>query len=201
LIIALVVVVVAGLGTGGYFLFSGNDTTQQATNQPTSAPAPKPKPKDDLEIAQLPGAIDQSGDFPAFSEVVAKKILTTDENTILTTAGATKSRLVVSTLPSDMGVIVLTVETASPDAANTARDALDKAQVTYGLQAYSGAVTPGVKVEQLAKTGGGRALIRAHYVHKNTVVRIHVEGQDLSSISKTFDEILAAQLQALPVTP
>jgi hypothetical protein len=200
LIIGLVIVVVLALGTGGYFLFSGGSDSKQAAPQQTSAPAPPPRPKDDLEIAQLPGTVDQAADFPAFSDVIAKKILTTDENTVLTTAGATKARLNVSTLPSDMGVIVLTVETSSPTAAATARDALDALQVTFGLHPYTGSPTTGVKIEQLAKTGNGRALIRAHYVHKNTVVRVHVEGDDLAAISKTFDEILAAQLQALPVT-
>ena len=52
---------------------------------------------------------------------------------------------------------------------------------------------------QLVKDDGV-ALIRAHYVHKQTIVRVHVDGPDMATVSKVFDEILAKQLAELPAS-
>jgi hypothetical protein len=199
--IVIAVVVVAALAVGGFFIFGNkSDTTAQPTT-PTSSvtPPPPPRPKDDLEIAALPGTVAEIANFNTFGEVEARQVLTPEENEVYKTAGAAKSRLAVSSLPSNVNVVVLTSETSSPDAAVTARDALVDLQIKYKMETYTGEAPGGVKVVQLDASGGGKALIRAHYVHKNTVVRIHVEGSDLASISKVFDEILATQLQDLPV--
>ncbi|WP_246256828.1 hypothetical protein [Amycolatopsis anabasis] len=198
--IVVAVVVLAGLGVGAFFLFSNksDDTTPPTASQSNQPPASSAKPKDNLEIAKLPGTVAEVTDFPQFSEVTARKVLTDDENAAYTTAGAEKSRLAVSNLPSSISAVVLTSESSSPNAATIARDKLVELQIKYGLQYYSGATPPGVKVTQLNKVEGGKALIRAHYAHKNTIVRLHVEGNDLTEISRVFDEILAAQLQALP---
>jgi hypothetical protein len=198
------VVVIAALGVAAFLLFSStnsdNTAQQPPAGQPLNAtPAPPPRPKDDLEIATLPGSANEVPDVSTFSDVIARKALTPEENNVYSAVGASKCRLAVSSLPSNINALVLTVQTSSPEAAVTARDGLDQLQIKYGMQAYTGTAPPGVKVVQLAKAAGGRALIRAHYVHKNTVVRVHVEGNDLAEISKVFDEILAAQLQALPV--
>ena len=37
-------------------------------------------------------------------------------------------------------------------------------------------------------------------VHQKTVVRVHVDGPDMATVSKVFDEILAKQLAELPAT-
>jgi hypothetical protein len=78
-------------------------------------------------------------------------------------------------------------------------DQLVRLQKKFGMQTYTGSAPDGVKVSQLDKAAGPRALVRAHYIHKNTVVRVQVDGTDLAEISRVFDEIIAAQVQALPV--
>jgi hypothetical protein len=199
--IIVAVVVVAALAVGGYFIFGNKaDNTAQPTTPTSSvAPPPPPRPKDDLEIAALPGTVAEVVNFDTFDKVEERKVLTDEENQVYETAGASKSRLAVSSLPSKISAVVLTSETTSPDAAATARDGLVDLQLKYKMETYSGDAPSGVKVVQLEGSGSGKALIRAHYVHKGTVVRIHVEGESLASISKVFDEILAAQVQDLPV--
>ncbi len=54
---------------------------------------------------------------------------------------------------------------------------------------------------QVDANGNNKGSVRAHYVHKNTIVRIQVAGKDSAAFSKDFDSILVAQLTALPVGP
>jgi hypothetical protein len=140
-------------------------------------------------------------DVKTFADVVARKPepLTPEENDVYTAAGATNARMAVSTLPNSVNALVLTVQ-VPPGNASTAVGKLTQLQMKYGLQTYTGTAPAGVKVTQIAKTTSGRALVRGHYMHNGTVVRVHVEGNDLAEVSRVFDEILAAQLDALPVT-
>jgi hypothetical protein len=188
-----------GARRSSLLLFSSKNSDNTAPGgQPLSAsPAPTPHPKDDLAIAALPGLANVVADVSTFSDVIARKTLTPEENDAYSAAGASKCLLAVSSLSSSINALVLTVQTSSPEAAITAGDQLDRLQIKYSVQ--PGTAPPGVKAVQLATSAGEKALIRAHHVHKNTVVRVHVEGNNLAEISKVFDEILAPQLQALPV--
>ncbi|MFD9963848.1 hypothetical protein [Amycolatopsis sp. NPDC058986] len=198
--IAVAVVVVIALGVGAFFVFGNNgDNTAQppASTSQTAPPAP-PAPKDDLEIAKLPGTLKEKTDFPSFGDLAPRKVLTDDESDAYKAADASKARLAVSNLPSEVHAVVLTAQTSSPAAARTAADKLAQLQIKFKMQTYSGTVPPGVDVVQLAGQNGGASLIRAHYVYRNTVVRVQVDGADLASISSVFDEILAGQLKVLP---
>lgn len=199
IIVALVVVV--ALGGGAFLFFSSNSSgkAQPPTPSSSQAPAPPVPVKDDLEIAKLPGVVAEVANFTNFADVVARKVLTTDEGDVYSAAGATIARMSVSTLPTGTNVVALTVQTTSPTAAANAMDQLVRLQKKFGMQTYTGSAPDGVKVAQLDKAAGGRALVRAHYIHKNTVVRVQVDGTDLAEISRVFDEIIAAQVQALPV--
>jgi hypothetical protein len=199
IIVALVVVV--ALGVGAFFFFSSNSSTTAQSPTPSSsqASAPPVPPKDDLEIAKLPGAVAEVANFTNFADVVARKVLTTDESDAYSAAGANTARMAVSTLPSGTNLVTLTVETTSPSDASNAVDQLEQLQLKFGMHAYAGSAPDGVQVVQLDKAAGGLALIRAHYVHKNTVVRVQVDGTDLAEVGRVFDEVLAAQTQALPV--
>lgn len=197
--IIVAVVVLAGLGVGGYFLFSGNgsnDPTPPVAQSSSPAPPP-PKPKDDREIAKLPGTVQWNTDFPTFDDLKAAKVLTDEEYDALAGAKPTVSRGSASTLPSGATVVVLTVKTSGSSAASDALDKLVELQSKYKLTKYTGTTPPGVEVMQLVRDDG-KALVRAHYVHKQTVVRVHVDGADMTSVSQVFDEILAKQLVELP---
>jgi hypothetical protein len=198
--IVVAVVVLAGLGVGGYFLFSGgsNDPNPPVAQSSTAPPPPTQKPKDDLEIAKLPGDVKETTDFAKFEDLAARKVLTDEENDAVTAAKPTTARLSVSNLPSGVTVVVVTVKASGSATASTAVEKLTTLQAKYKLTDYTGTAPAGVEAMQLVKEDGS-ALIRAHYVHKQTVVRIQVNGADQAGVSQAFDEILAKQLAELPV--
>ncbi|SFW52048.1 hypothetical protein SAMN04489730_1118 [Amycolatopsis australiensis] len=196
--IIVAVVVLAGLGVGGYFLFSGgNQPTPPVAQSSTAPPPPTQKPKDDLEIAKLPGDIKETTDFAKFDDFEARKVLTDEENAAVASADPTTARMSVSNLPSGVTVVVVTVKTSGASAAANTVEKLGELQAKYKLGKYTGTTPPGVDIMQLVKEDGS-ALIRAHYVHKQTVVRVQVNGADMSGVSRAFDEILAKQLAELP---
>ncbi len=196
--IVIAVVVLAGLGVGGYFLFSGgNEQTPPVAQSSTAPPPPTQKPKDDLEIAKLPGDVKETTDFAKFDDFEARKVLTDEENDALAAANPTTARMSVSNLPSGVTVVVVTAKTSGASAAANAVDKLGTLQAKYKLTKYTGTAPEGVDVVQLVKEDGS-ALIRAHYVHKQTVVRVQVNGSDMAGVSQAFDEILAKQLAELP---
>ena len=197
--IVLAVVVLAGLGVGGYFLFSGNSggDNPPVAQSSSQAPPPTQKPKDDLEIAKLPGTVLATNDFASFDEYKATKALTDNEFDLLADANPTKARQSVAKLPSGATAVVLTVLASDASAASNAVEGLTAQQVKFKLVKYTGTTPPGVDVQQLVKDEG-LALIRAHYVHKQTIVRVQVDGPDMATVSKVFDEILAKQLTELP---
>jgi hypothetical protein len=197
--IVIAVVVLAGLGVGGYFLFSGggNDPAPPVAQSSTAPPPPTQKPKDDLEIAKLPGDVKETTDFAKFDDFEARKVLTDEENAAVAAADPTTARMSVSNLPSGVTVVVVTVKASGAATAANSVDKLDNLQAKYKLVKYTGTAPPGVDVEQLVKEDGS-ALIRAHYVHKQTIVRVQVNGSDMTGVSQAFDEILAKQLAELP---
>jgi hypothetical protein len=201
MIIVAVLALVVAIGVGGYFLFfkdSGGSEAGPATQ--TQAPAtPTEKPKDGLEIAELPGNTGVNPAYNTFADIEAATTLTEKENAVCKTAQAGKVRLATANLPEGVSALVLTMEMASAENATTASGGLVKLQGDFGMKPYAGTAPAGVTATQIDATGGGVAAIRGHYVHGKTVVRVQAAGPDLTRISKAFDEILAAQLEALPV--
>jgi hypothetical protein len=198
--IVLAVVVLAGLGVGGYFLFSGggsDDKNPPVAQSSTAPPPPTQKPKDDLEIAKLPGEVKETTDFAKFDDFVARKVLTDEEYDAVSAADPAKARMSVSSLPSGVTVVVVSVKTGGSSAASNAVEKLTSLQSKYKLTKYTGTTPTGVDAMQLVKDDGN-ALIRAHYVHKQTLVRVQVNGADIAAVSQVFDEILAKQLVELP---
>lgn len=204
LLIVLAVVLVAGLGVGAYFLFAGNKKNepiaQTTTNQPPP-PTTSAQPKDDLSVADLPGNSkiqDHVKTFADFESDELGKLLTAEETALYKQVNPGNCRLVVSDLEDGAHAYILTTETGSAANAATARDTLVELQTKYSMQPYGGDSPAGVKVTQFAKSGDIPATIRAHYSHKNTLVRIQIYGNDLDKISAIFDDIIQAQLEILP---
>lgn len=201
LIIAIVVVVVIGLGVGGYFAFFNKTSTNpgHSTSTSTAAPTTKPKPPDPLTIAQLPGTPQDQSGIQTFNDVVQGQLLTSSENSAYQTEGASKARLATSTLPNGDHLLVMTVEVNSSTSASTAVTTLVALQQTVGMQPFSGSTPTGVQATQITAQGQTPNTIRAHYASKNVVVRIQVFGpSDMSTITSEFNQVVAAQLKALP---
>ncbi|WP_199430728.1 flagellar basal body protein FliL [Qaidamihabitans albus] len=203
LVIVSVVLLAAAIGVVGWLLTtSGSDNGDNQANpgpapQTSAAPTSPAQPQDDLYIAQLPGMATQVEQVETFDDVVTNAYLTDDENRVYMDAEADRSRMFVSTLPSGAEVLVLTTETGSADSAGTAVEDLVALQEEYGMEPYAGTTPEGVEVTQIDKSESNPAAIRAHYAHDKTVVRVQVAAADLDQLGKVFDEIIAAQLQAL----
>lgn len=200
--IAIALVVVIGIGVGAFFIIRGQGDDNQpqggGTTTQSQPPTSTSRPKDDLEIATLPGQAAEKADVKEFSDVEATDVLKDEEKTAYKNAGADKARLVTSNLPRSIGALVMTVEVTSAETAKSGTTQLAQLQKSFTMKDYTGTVPAGVLAQQFAKSESLPAVIRGHYRHKNTIVRVQVAGDDMAQISKVFDEILAAQLAELP---
>lgn len=201
LIIVIVVVVVLGLGAGGYFLFFNKPSNPHGGGGGTSTSAPittKPaQPKDDLSIADMPGSVTNHSEIKSFADVVQAQLLTPSENAAFQSADPTKARYQTSKLSNGDTELVITVQTSSPSAASATVTALASLQQTYGMTPYASAPA-GVQATQFSGNAQIPPVIRAHYVHKNTVVRMQVYGPDMNTVTQEFNQLIAAQLKVLP---
>lgn len=202
-LILIAVVVVIGLGVGAFFLFGnqgGNDPGPAPTGQSQAAPpSPTEKPKDDLEVAKLEGTAADTSDVKTFADAEARGFLTPDEQKLYKNGDPGKARMTSVTMSSGVKVYIFTTQLASAENATTAANALAAQQVTYGMKQYTEA-PQGVLANNIEKSGSTPATIRAHYVHKSTVVRIQVYGDDMAQVSTVFGNVVKAQLEALAAT-
>lgn len=201
-LILTAVVVVIGLGVGAFFLFgnkSGNDPGPAPTQQTQAAPTTTVKPKDDLEVAELSGTPEDVSSVKTFADAENKGFLTPDEVKLYKNGDPGKARMTAVTMSSGVKVYIFTAELASAANATTAANALAQQQITYGMKQYSD-VTQGVSAANIDKTGETPATIRAHYVHKATVVRIQVHGDEMSQVSTVFGNALKEQVEALSIS-
>jgi hypothetical protein len=196
LLIAGAVMLIVMLGVVSFLAFGqGNDDQAgPATSAPPTTTATQ-RQKDNLEIAKLPGTAGEKPEFKTFADVAKAGLLTDRENAVYQAANAGRCRLVTSGLPDGVTALVLTVETTD---AKTATASLVRLQSDFGMKPYTGTAPAGVAVTQV-EGKGGPAAIRGHYAFGTTVVRVQASGPSLAQISKAFDEILAGQLDSLPV--
>ena len=203
ILVAALVVVAVGVGVFFFVRSQGDDPGQAdpGTSQ-TQAPAPSstkpPQPKDDPTVADLPGTRDEYPDVKVFDDAAKIGFLTTEEARVYTTGGAGRVRLTTSKLPDDLHARIFTAELGSATNAANAVTALGTQQVQYGMKAREDAPKD-VAVHQIEKTDANVSLVRAHYVHKNTVVRIEVYGPDQAKVQTAFEQILTDQVEALTV--
>lgn len=202
--VVLVVVVLLGIGVGAFFLFSpgdspdpGPDTTTQAqppaepTEETTTTPEEPPGPP----IADLPGQPEETGPVRDFAGVEALGYLTDGELDALRSAGPGECAFQLS---NDAGnrAIVLVTELEDPA---TARDQLADLQLEFQLNEIP-EVPAGVRgAGNDMVSSGPPVLRRAHYVSGDYLVRVQASGEDVADIDGLFFDVLAAQLDELPV--
>jgi hypothetical protein len=201
--IVIAVVVVIGIGVGAFFFIRSQGENNQAqdpsaTTSTSQPPTPTTRPKDDLEIAKLPGQSAERAEVTQIDDVAPLDVLKPEELAAYKKSDATKARLVISNMPRSVGALVLTVDTGSAANSKTAVTDLVQLQRDFTMKDYAGTCPAGVTCQQFAKSESFPAVIRSHYAHKGTVVRVQAAGDDMAQIAKVFDEVLAAQLAELP---
>lgn len=205
LVILGVIVLVIALGVGSYFVFFNKtdtagqqppppDTTSQQTPPP---PTTTQRPKDDLEVAELPGSAEDHSNITTFDQAASANFLTEAEVKFYRSADADKSRLASSVTAEGVHALIFTTKASSASTAKKATDKLADQQLIYGMKKYTSPPV-GVQVAQANRTKKVPAIIRAHYVHGSTIVRIQVNGNDLKQVTAVFKTVIAAELQELP---
>lgn len=211
-LVAVAVLLLAGLGVGAFLLFTGggdgeqggpgpdkpNPTAASEPTKPTKTTPPFENPADDLEVAALPGKLDPTNHIRSFPNAQEAGFLTEREVGAYEKGGVDEVRYTSAVLPDGVHAYVFTAAAKSPKAAQAASKALAKLQLQFGMQKLSDA-PKGVTAAEVDKEGDTPATVRAHYVHKGTVVRVQIYGDDLDAVRSGFEQVIAAQLEALKV--
>ncbi|GLZ32628.1 hypothetical protein Lesp02_48160 [Lentzea sp. NBRC 105346] len=203
ILIVLIVLLVAGLGVGAYFLWGrgggGGPTDQTTAQQQSTTQAPttttKPKTVPEGPFVEVPGKVSQFKTL-SIEEALAAKVPTLEEAQILQGAGVSEVRFAVST--DDAAGLSQGIWAFK---AGTPATALDKIDALY--QAASFELVPtaptGVKVRHLPLTAANKvATYRAHYINGDFVVRVEAYGADEATVKAAFDTLLERQLAEHP---
>lgn len=193
-----VVVVLVGVALGAYLLWGRNTpdgSDSHAGPPPISSQAPQPPGP--MAIADFPGQAEDQHNVTTFNDIPGLRLLTPEELSTYSDAGAGPVNLVVKDLPDGNRAIVLVVQVTTPSAAQNAANGLLDIQITNGAREF-GNVPDGVQASVFDPGDGGTAQVRGHYAHDDKIVRIEVAGKNLQADETDFSSILRAQLQVLP---
>jgi hypothetical protein len=207
--IVAIVLLLAGLGVGGYFLFRGkgdnqaqqppatststpDQTTKSSPRPTTSTPPPKP-------IVQPPGAVQVDSTF-TLQRLGEVKILSPEDFDILSRNQITEAQVQVT----KEGELVRGTW------AFTAADRASAEQVFKEIDALYRQVNfqpaPGIAKENVSAlyfkpvTPNAPTVFRAHYLAGNKVIRVESYGPDAAQAAAEFAALLETQLQRLPAS-
>ncbi|SDC78003.1 flagellar basal body-associated FliL family protein [Actinokineospora iranica] len=219
LIIGLVVLVLAGLGVGAYFMFSGKDEEQppvaQQTSQQPQKPTTttKPRPTDPNvalfeDMPNPPASQQKDGKVADVAELVSLKLISQAEADLLTTAGVTKApwksavRKAPEEGPTADALQAIVIPTKSPADAQKLLTDLRTAQEGAGMIFIPEPLPnmpPSVVFEKLVVAE--QAIYRGLYVSGSNVVRINAVQtpfENEASLSGSYRNHTEAMLRAFP---
>ncbi len=206
-IVAAVVVVVLLLIGGGvatYWLVSGDGT--QADQSPAPAPQqpaageqqpPAPQPGADLPDPAGIGGDGQPRVVPTLSELQAADVLTPQEYAVVADAGATASKVVVSSFEDGPTASVLITRLDGGEEAAAVRDELAAVQREAGLKQSEPTQDPGLETYYLFYEPGVVPTVRGFYRSGDLLVRIEVVGPEPRPTASRYDIIVPQQLATL----
>jgi hypothetical protein len=194
-----VVGVLAAVAFGAWGLWGGQPLPASARNVPPTGEAGR-LAADPLALADFDAGTESYDYVRAFKDVLELEFLNAAEVTVYHEEGAGAARMTVSSKRPEGRVLVAVVRMADHDAALRAADQLDELQSGFGLER----IPPEHGVERVAQTvvqpdtePARRPTVRAHYVHRDLVVRVELNAKSVELMSE-FGPVLAMQLEALP---
>lgn len=204
----VVVLLLVGGGFGTYWLLGRDGTPQAGQQQPPAAPAqqpgadqpqlpapPAPRPGSNLPDPAEIGGDGQRRVLSTLSELQAAGVLTPQEYDAMARAGATASKLVVSSFADGPTASILITRVRSGETAATARDELAELQRQAGFRS-AGAPDPGLKSSVQV---GDPVTVRGYYRSGDLLVRMEVIGPEpVATASRYDDTIVRQQLATLP---
>ncbi|KAA2263698.1 hypothetical protein F0L68_09405 [Solihabitans fulvus] len=190
--IVLAIVVLAGLGFGGYMLWgkgSGGGDVAASTTTTTTTKTTPPKPKvPPGPFVEVPGGTSQ---FNAVSiaNALQAKVPTLEEATLLQNNGVTEVRFVLSQdTDLNQGIWGFVPSTGTDPAA--VLNAIDQLYNSAKYQLLPGG-PPNVLVRYLPASDHNKTpTYRAHYVTGGMVIRVEAYGTDDATAKAAFDALL-----------
>ncbi|MQA15919.1 MAG: hypothetical protein GEV09_17735 [Pseudonocardiaceae bacterium] len=212
---AVVLLLIAG-GIGAFLLWGGNGTPQAeapaADQQRPEAPAQPPplageQPRADPTTAApppqppLPGFAEIGGDgrprtLPTLADLQATGALPPQEFDALKTAGASDSKLLVSSFEDGPQATLLIARLPTAQRAIAARDELARLQRQFGLQSAP-TPDPGLQSFYIVDDPSIGPTVRGVYHNGALLVRIEVVGQQAVPTARRYDLIVGQQLSTL----
>ena len=208
LAIVAIVVLLAGLGVGGYFLLrdKGNNTagpqnTSTANPEPTttkSSPRPTTSTPPPKPVVQPSGStqVDATYNLQRLGEV---KILSPEDFDILARNQITEAQVIVT----KEGELVRGTWAFTAPSREAAELIFKEIDTLYRQVAFKPA--PGITKENVTALyfnagAGSPTVYRAHYLAGSKVVRVEAYGPDPAVAAAEFTALLDAQLKRLPAT-
>ncbi|MEC3981432.1 flagellar basal body-associated protein FliL [Amycolatopsis sp. H20-H5] len=221
ILVVVAVLVLGGLGVGGFFLFKGDGSPQAngPVNQTsTSQPAPPPKPRTPGEqlfdrIPKQTGDEDpQSGDVPV-SQLVSAGYLDESEASKLTSAGVSKvawrgsQKKPDETGPQTPKISITIIPMTSPGGATELLKGLRQYQTTHGFTVITDTL-PNIPatVNFQKKVTAEAGTYRATWISGNNIVRVDIAQNPLgdpngeNALSGTYQRAVKKTLENFPVS-
>jgi hypothetical protein len=211
-VVALAVMLVAAGGLGAYWLW-GPDGASQAEQPPAGqqrpAPAqqpaadqqppapPAPRPGSDLPDPAEIGGDGQPRVIPTLSELRATGVLTPEEYAAVTGAGATASKLLVSSFEEGPTASMLIIRLDGGDEAAATRDELAALQEQAGFKSAP-TPDPGLRSLYVVDDPEVGPTVRGYYRSADLLVRMEVVGAEPVPTARRYDIIAEQQLATLP---
>ncbi|WP_367133750.1 hypothetical protein [Saccharothrix sp. HUAS TT1] len=205
-LIAVVVLLVAGLGVGAYFIWGRGGSDPNAgggtptSSTPTTTTTVKPKTVPDGPFVEVKGSVRQFKTL-TIEEALAAKVPTLEEAQLLESVGVKDVRFAVSTDDAtslSQGIWAFNAD--SPAAATTALEQVDALYQAASFQLLPDSPT-GVQARHLPLTSvNTMATYRAHYLSDGFVVRVEAYSPDEPTAKAAFDALLTRQLEEFPPT-
>lgn len=207
--IALVVVLLLTVGGFGAYWLLGDEGAPQAEpaagQQRPAAPArqpgpqqpPAPRPGTDLPDPAAIGGDGQVRVVPALSGLQSPGVLTSGEYSAVAGAGATASKLLVTSFADGPTASILITQFDSGAAAAATRDELAGLQQETGFKSAP-TPDPDLRSVYLVEDPQRDPTVRGYYRSGDLLVRIEVVGAEPVPTARRYDTIVEQQLATLP---
>ncbi|MFD8492534.1 flagellar basal body-associated protein FliL [Amycolatopsis sp. NPDC059657] len=221
--VVVALLVLAGLGIGGYFLFKpgGTTDTQESTAAPapTSQPSPAPKPKSPMELLleKIPnpsGEPDPKNNVLGVGQLVGTSVLEQGEVDILTAAGVKEVAWKGSQKqPDEFGpqpakISVMVIPVGSAAGATELLKQLRAYQANNGFTLISEPLPEMPESVSLhKKTGDTSGIYRGTWVSGDNVIRVSIDQQfptdkieDEKALSGSYQRAVKKTLTPFPAS-
>ncbi|MFD4672870.1 hypothetical protein ACFWNN_24300 [Lentzea sp. NPDC058450] len=197
-----VVAVLAGVMVGSWLIWGGRPLPASAHNLELTGEEGR-LAADPLAVADFDSGLESYASVRSWPQVKNMRFLSETEIDIYQDGGAGAARVAVSSRHPAGKVIVAVVQLRNRQAAIAAANGLDAYQSEAGFrrrETDSSSVVREMEVFPVSGTSDPerRPVVRAHYVHRDLVVRLELHANTAQDARNEFDALVERQLKVLP---